>query len=112
MEVYTKEKLKALLEKIDTSTYYMPKTLFDGYPTIRLETKLAYVAILDTLIKKPNYSKEGVASIKVDNPEAIKTLSSLANKSVDQDKMNKYIEELIAVDVLEINKQDLMVVEV
>lgn len=112
MEIYTKEKLKSLLEKIDTSTYYMPKSLFDGYPTVRLETKLAYVAILDTLVKKPTYSKEGTASIKMDNPEMIKTLSALANKSVDQEKMNKYIEELVSLDLLECNKQDLMVVEV
>lgn len=53
MELYNKELLKNLKNTVDDSGYYMPKALFSGsrFGNVRLETKLAYVALLDTLLK-------------------------------------------------------------
>ena len=63
MELYNKELLKSLKDTVDDSGYYMPKVLFSGskFGNIRLETKLAYVALLDTLLKKPVYNQENLA---------------------------------------------------
>ena len=46
MELYTKESLKEVIEK-SKDEFYMPKVLFDHYKSLRLETKLAYVSILE-----------------------------------------------------------------
>ena len=48
MELYTKESLKEVIEK-SKDEFYMPKVLFDHYKSLRLETKLAYVSILETM---------------------------------------------------------------
>ena len=97
MELYNKELLKKLKDEIGETNYYMPKKLFENvmFRNIRLETKLAYVAILDVLLKKPTYNQENKALLKVDNPMIVKTLAILANKEVDQNKINKYLDELI-----------------
>mgnify|MGYP000544391823 FL=1 len=34
----------------------MPKALFDHYKSLRLETKLAYVSILETMKNKAGYT--------------------------------------------------------
>lgn len=113
MELYTKETIKELEDKIDGNSYYLPKALFERKTnTVRLETRLAYVAILDTLVKRPGFTKEGTAFIKLDNPEIGRTLATLANKEVNQDKVNKYVEELEEANLIEINKQDIYVVNV
>lgn len=114
MEVYTKETIKQVTNTIDGKNYYLPKALFEGkeYGLVRLETKMAYVAILDTLLKKPTYSKEGVALLKTDNPEIIHTLAVLANKKVDQEKMNRYFEELVEANLITIDKKDLFVINI
>ena len=54
MELYNKENLKVLKDSLLDDSYYMPKGLFQSNKNLRLETKLAYVAILDTLLKKAN----------------------------------------------------------
>ena len=98
MELYNKELLKNLKDEIGETNYYMPKKLFENvmFRNIRLETKLAYVAILDALLK-------------VDNPMIVKTLAILANKEVDQNKINKYLDELMEANLIEMNKQDIFV---
>lgn len=111
MELYNKEDIKELDAKVDQSSYYIPKSLFEGsrYPNIRLETKMAYVAILNTLLKCPSYSKEKLAFLKVDNKEIINTLAELTNKEVTLSKVEKYLNELNEVNLIEINKKDLFV---
>ena len=108
MELYNKELLKKLKTEIGETNYYMPKKLFENgmFSNIRLETKLAYVAILDVLLKKPTYNQENKALLKVDNPMIVKTLAILANKEVDQ---NKYLDELVEANLIEMNKQDIFV---
>ena len=99
MELYNKELLKNLKNTVDDSGYYMPKALFSGsrFGNVRLETKLAYVALLDTLLKKPVYNQENLA------------LAILANKEVNQDKVVRYIDELIEANLIEINKKDIYI---
>lgn len=109
MELYNKLTLKIVIDK-HHEEFYMPKILFNSYKGLRLETKLAYVAILDTLINNPSYrQQDNMAFIKVNNPNIAKSLAVLANKEVDQDKINKYITELLDANLIEVNKQDLFV---
>ena len=107
MELYNKETLKALKESVDDSTYYLPKALFQGskFGNIRLETKLAYAALLDTLLRKPVFNQENIALLKIDNPVIAQTLAAMANKEVNQAKVAKYLDELIEANLIEINKQ-------
>lgn len=109
MELYNKENLKVLKDSLLDDSYYMPKGLFQSNKNLRLETKLAYVAILDTLLKKANYNQDGIASLKRDNPTIVITLEKLANKDVDKDKMEKYFNELCEANLIEIKKQDIFV---
>lgn len=76
--------------------YFMPNALFDTmqYKLIRLEVKWAYVACLNVLLNSPSYNKDGKAFIKDDNPQIIAVLKDLANKKVDQDKINGYVLEM------------------
>ena len=114
MEKHNKESLKLIKDKMGMENYYVPKTLFDrqNFGYVRLETKMAYVAILDTLLKKPNYNKLGEALLKLDNPEVINTLEEITNKTVDQEKMQGYYQELVEAELLEINKQDVYVMDI
>ena len=111
MELYNKETLKALKESVDDSTYYLPKALFQGskFGNIRLETKLAYAALLDTLLTKPVFNQENIALLKIDNPVIAQTLAAMANKEVNQAKVAKYLDELIEANLIEINKQDIYI---
>lgn len=111
MELYNKETLKALKESVDDSTYYLPKALFQGskFGNIRLETKLAYAALLDTLLRKPVFNQENIALLEIDNPVIAQTLAAMANKEVNQAKVAKYLDELIEANLIEINKQDIYI---
>ena len=102
MELYTKESLKEVIEK-SKDEFYMPKVLFDHYKSLRLETKLAY---------KAGYTTENTAYIKVDNPQIQVNLAILANKEVDQEKVNKYLKELEEVELIKVDKQNIFVYDV
>lgn len=110
MELYTKESLKKIV-KGNENDFILPKPLFDThqFATIRLETKLAYAAILDILAHKAQYTKDNLAYIKIDHPEMKNTLARLANKEVSQEKMLKYIEELDQVNLIKVEGQNLFV---
>ena len=108
MELYTKESLKEVIEK-SKDEFYMPKVLFDHYKSLRLETKLAYVSILETMKNKAGYTTENTAYIKVDNPQIQVNLAILANKKVDQEKVNKYLKELEEVELIKVDKQNIFV---
>ena len=87
------------------------KALFQGskFGNIRLETKLAYAALLDTLLRKPVFNQENIALLKIDNPVIAQTLAAMANKEVNQAKVAKYLDELIEANLIEINKQDIYI---
>ena len=91
MELYTKESLKEVIEK-SKDEFYMPKALFDHYKSLRLETKLAYVSM--------------------DNPQIQVNLAKLANKEVNQEKVNKYLKELEEVELIKVDKQNIFVYDV
>lgn len=111
MELYNKEKLKALKDGIDDNGYYLPKALFQGskFGNVRLETKLAYAALLDTLLKKPLFNQDNLALLKKDNPVIGETLAQMANKEVNQEKVAKYLDELIEANLIEVIKQDIFI---
>lgn len=111
MELYTKESLKEVIKK-SKDEFYMPKVLFDHYKSLRLETKLAYVSILETMKNKAGYTTENTAYIKVDNPQIQVNLAILANKEVDQEKVNKYLKELEEVELIKVDKQNIFVYDV
>lgn len=111
MELYNKESLKEVIEKSENE-FYMPKALFDHYKNLRLETKLAYVSLLETMKNKASYTTENIAYIKVDNPQIQVNLSKLANKEVDQEKVNKYLTELEEVELIKVDKQNVFVYDV
>lgn len=94
MEFYTKKEIEELKKECDP--FYIPESLFDGmqYKLVRLEVKWAYVACLNVLIKSPLYDNDGHAYMKDDHPSMIETLALLANKKVDNEKMQGYIQEL------------------
>ena len=94
MICYNKEDIEEL--KKHDGKYFMPNALFDTmqYKLIRLEVKWAYVACLNFLLDTPSYDKEGNAFIKDDNPKIIELLKDLANKKVDQEKINGYVIEM------------------
>lgn len=111
MELYNKELIKQLNNENSNTSYYMPKKLFENgiFNNIRLETKLAYVALLDVLVKKPSYNHDNYALLKIDNPMIAKTLAILANKDVNQEKIKKYLDELCEAKLIIIDKQDIFV---
>lgn len=111
MELYTKESLKEVIEK-SKDEFYMPKALFDHYKNLRLETKLSYVSILETMKNKAVYTTENLAYVKVDNPQIQANLAELANKEVDQEKVNKYLKELEEVELIKVDKQNIFVYDV
>lgn len=94
MICYNKEDIESL--KKHEGKYYMPNALFDTmqYKLVRLEVKLAYTACLNTLLRCPSYDNDGHAYIKDDNPTTIEVLKDLANKKVDQEKIDGYLVEL------------------
>ena len=113
MEKYTKEYIKEI-NATKQESIYLPENVVGSkqYPTIRIEVKLAYVALLNVLLASPLYTKDGKAYIKVDNPMVIKTLEELANKAVDRSKIKGYVEELIKLDFVEVEGQNLFVMKV
>lgn len=94
MICYKKEDIEELQEH--EGQYYMPNALFDTmqYKLIRLEVKWAYVACLNVLLKTPAYNRDGNAYLKDDHPQIIEVLKDLANKQVDQEKIDGYLHEL------------------
>lgn len=109
MELYNKERITSLIETSHEGNYYMPKKLFDQIKSIRLETKMAYVAMLDTLIKSATYDSNGLAYICEDNVEIQKTLIALANKEVNYEKIVKYINELSDADLIKVENEKIYI---
>jgi len=76
--------------------YYVPSPLFDShkYANVRVEVKWAYVAVLNVLINNEIFDGEKLAFVNDDDPALIDTLKKLANKRVDQEKIDGYLNEL------------------
>lgn len=94
MEFYNSNDILELKE--ECHPFCVPDELFGGmqYKLVRLEVKWAYVACLNVLINNTLYDENGHAYMEVNYPAMIDTLAKLANKKVDQDKVEGYIHEL------------------
>jgi len=97
---------KATIEDINatnTDKYYVPAELFDGvrFRLVRLEVKWAFVACLDVLRKHPLYDDEDNAYLSQDEASLPETLAAIANKKVDQAKVDGYLNELEEAELVE-----------
>ena len=72
-----------------------------------LPTGWAYVACLNVLINSTLYDNNGHAYMKSDHPALIDVLAKLANKKVDQEKIEGYIRELEDHDLLRVSSKDI-----
>ena len=90
---YTKNDINNL--KV-TGDYYMPDALLKDpkYKKVRLETKLAYAALLNTAIKNAKEDESGNIYVVGNDPLNVEYLHLIANKKVDQDKIDGYVDEL------------------
>ena len=61
--------------------------------------------------QRTGYGKN-LAYVKVDNPQIQANLAELANKEVDQEKVNKYLKELEEVELIKVDKQNIFVYDV
>lgn len=102
MELFNKKDIEEI-KKSNTNLYYVPAELFDGmqYNLVRLEVKWAYVACLNVMLKGALYDREDHAYIKDDSPAIIESLKALANKQVDQAKIDGYFKELEENELIE-----------
>lgn len=114
MKKYNKESLQTIKDMVTEENYYLPKPLFDrqNFGFVRLETKMAFVAILDTLLKKPNYNNDGEAFLKIDNPEIIHTLETLTNKKIEKDKLERYYQELVIAELIIIDRKNVFLMDI
>ncbi len=113
MNRYTKVEIQKINNELNQE-YYLPEVVFGVHKldAVSIEVKFAYGAMLNVLLKAPNYTKNGDAYIKIDNPEIVNTLNKLTNKDVDNEKIEKYIKILNDLDFVDVAKQNLFVKKV
>ncbi len=114
MELFNRDTLESLIETLGETSYYLPRRLFAThyFANVRLETKMAYVGIMETLIQKPLYDKQGRAYVKMDNPEIIHNLEKVANKEVSKEKMETYFKELVEANLIEVEGMNIFILNV
>ena len=95
MKFYTDETINQINHQLQDD-YYIPNDLLKKkqFIPVRLEVKYAYLALLNTLLKNPSYNEDHVGYVNENDSHLISTLQILANKEVDQNKMNGYLKEL------------------
>ncbi len=94
--LYTKE----AIEKIHYNQgYYIPENVLKN-KIIRTEVKWGYIALVNVLLREPKY--DDYPYVEKDNPLTIEMLKALANKNVDQAKIDQYIQELSDYDVVHV----------
>lgn len=71
---------------------------------IRLEAKLAYLAILNELLDFAKFNASNEAYLDLNLSSLANRLAKLANKQVDEAKMKKYLDELQVLDLLDLNQ--------
>ena len=98
MAFYTKEEVAQLIET-KGSMLVVPEHFNHQ---IRLELKWAYVGFLNIMLDEPHFN-DALESYFVENREKMSSmLGLLMNKKVDDEKLNKYVNELIQEDLLEV----------
>lgn len=74
-------------------------------PNTRVEVKMAYLALLNTLLDEAKFNEKQEAYLEKNLTQAIQNLALLANKKVDEAKMQGYIKELDEMDLLDIKDE-------
>ena len=98
MNFYTKQEIAEMIEQ--RNNMIMVPDNFNHM--IRLELKWAYVGFLNIMLDEPHFN-DALESYIVENREKMSSmLGLLMNKKVDDEKLNKYINELIQEDLLEV----------
>lgn len=98
MNFYTKQEIAEMIEQ--RNNMIMVPDNFNHM--IRLELKWAYVGFLNIMLDEPHFN-DTLESYFVENREKMSSmLGLLMNKKVDDEKLNKYINELIQEDLLEV----------
>ena len=101
MTYYTKNEIAQMIEQ--RGTMIMVPEQF--HHAIRLELKWAYVGLLNILLDEPQFNENLEAYFIENRPLMMKMLETLMNKKVDDDKLNKYLNELVEEDLLDIQEQ-------
>ena len=98
MNFYTKQEIAEMIEQRN-NMILVPESFNH---MIRLELKWAYVGFLNIMLDEPHFN-DALESYFVENREKMSSmLGLLMNKKVDDEKLNKYINELIQEDLLEV----------
>lgn len=98
MNFYTKQEIAEMIEQ--RNNMIMVPDNFNHM--IRLELKWAYVGFLNIMLDEPHFN-DALESYFVENREKMSSmLGLLMNKKVDDEKLNKYVNELIQEDLLEV----------
>ena len=98
MAFYTKEEVAQLIET-KGSMLVVPEHFNHQ---IRLELKWAYIGFLNIMLEHPEFNGNYESYFVENRPLMAEMLGSLMNKKVDDEKLNKYINELIEEDLLDI----------
>lgn len=104
MTYYTKQDIETL-EANKKGTYYTSDKMLPK--TMRVELKMAYLSLLNELLVKPTYNEEGNAYLECNLKTSASSLATLANKKVDEAKIEGYINELVEAQYLEVVGQQL-----
>ena len=98
MNFYTKQEIAEMIEQ--RNNMFMVPDNFNHM--IRLELKWAYVGFLNIMLDEPHFN-DALESYFVENREKMSSmLGLLMNKKVDDEKLNKYVNELMQEDLLEV----------
>jgi len=101
MSYYTKNEIVEMIEQRG-NMILVPEHL---HRAIRLELKWAYVGLLNILLDEPQFNEQYEAFFNENKIRMCKMLETLMNKKVDESKLEKYLNELIEEDLLEVDHQ-------
>ena len=93
--LYTKEAVEKIGYK---EGYYIPEKVLKN-KTIRTELKWGYIALVNVMLRNNNQDEPCVDE---NDPLTIEVLKALANKKVDQAKIDGYVQELEDMNLVEI----------
>ena len=101
MSFYTKQEIADMIEQRH-NMILVPETFNH---MIRLELKWAYVGFLNIMLDEPQFNESMESYFNENREKMASILGLLMNKKVDDEKLNKYINELIDEDLLEVREQ-------
>lgn len=100
MNYYTKSEIAEMIEQRQ-NMILVPENFQHA---IRLELKWAYVALLNIMLDEPCFNENQESYFNENKALMMNMLATLMNKKVDEEKLSKYLNELIEEDLLEIKE--------